>query len=103
VRESLSDQQAATLYDIRHAGAIGIWRGRYDVGGVGALAPQPKGRRPMPHKYHPAPIPKDMTEDELRKENANLRAELGYLKKLEASIQAEKTEALVKKRKWSKD
>jgi transposase len=50
-RESLSDQQAATLYDIRHAGAIGIWRGRYDVGGVGALAPQPKGRRPMPHKY----------------------------------------------------
>ncbi|CAB3839425.1 hypothetical protein LMG26854_02360 [Achromobacter aegrifaciens] len=57
----------------------------------------------MPHKYHPAPIPKDMTEDELRKENANLRAELGYLKKLEASIQAEKTEALVKKRKWSKD
>lgn len=53
----------------------------------------------MPHKYPPAPTPKDMTEDELRKENAYLRAELDYLKKLEALIQAEKTEALVKKRK----
>lgn len=102
-REGLSDQQAAALYDIRNAGAIGIWRGQYDVGGVGALAPHPKGRRPMPHKYPPAPVPKDMTEDELRKENAYLRAELDYLKKLEALIQAEKTEALVKKRKWSKD
>ncbi|CAB3715425.1 Uncharacterised protein [Achromobacter spanius] len=57
----------------------------------------------MPHKYPPAPTPKDMTEDELRKENAYLRAELDYLKKLKALIQAERTEALVKKRKWSKD
>ena len=57
----------------------------------------------MPHKYPPAPPPKDMTEEELRKENAYLRAELDYLKKLKALIQAERTEALVKKRKWSKD
>lgn len=34
----------------------------------------------MPHKYPPAPPPKDMTEEELRKENAYLRAELDYLK-----------------------
>ncbi|MGE8626730.1 IS3 family transposase [Achromobacter denitrificans] len=90
-RESLSDQQAAALYDIRNAGAIGIWRGQYDVGGVGALAPHPKGRRPMPHKYPPAPPAKDMTMEELQKELAYLRAENDYLKKLEALIQAEKT------------
>ncbi|WP_425536123.1 IS3 family transposase [Achromobacter denitrificans] len=92
-RESLSDQQAAALYDIRNAGAIGIWRGQYDVGGVGALAPHPKGRRPMPHKYPPAPPAKDMTMEELQKELAYLRAENDYLKKLEALIQAEKRSA----------
>lgn len=57
----------------------------------------------MPHKYPPAPPAKDMTMEELQKELAYLRAENDYLKKLEALIQAEKTEALVKKRKWSKD
>ena len=57
----------------------------------------------MPHKYPPEPVPKDMTEEELREEVANLRAELDYLKKLDALIEAEKTQALVGKRKWSKD
>ena len=56
----------------------------------------------MPHKYPPEPTAKDMTEKQLREENAYLRAELDYLKKLDALIQAERTEALVKKRKWSK-
>lgn len=102
-RENLSDQQATALYDLRNADSIRIWRDQYHAGGIGALAPQRRGRRPMPHKYPPAPIPKDMTEEELRKENAYLRAELDYLKKLKALIQAERTEALVKKRKWSKD
>ncbi len=58
-RDDLSDRQAAARYDIRHAGSIHLWRGQYDAGGVGALAPTPK----------------DMTEGELRKENAYLRAQ----------------------------
>ncbi|VGO07892.1 hypothetical protein AMB3_3756 [plant metagenome] len=57
----------------------------------------------MPHKYPPAPIPKDMTAEQMREELAYLRAENDYLKKLKALIEAERTEALVKKRKWSKD
>lgn len=57
----------------------------------------------MPHKHAPEPIPKDMTPEQMREELAYLRAELDYLKKLDALIQAERTEALVKKRKWSKD
>lgn len=102
-RDGLSDRQAAALYDIRHAGSIGIWRAQYDAGGVGALASQPRRRRTMPHKYPPAPVSKDMTVEQMQEELAYLRAENDYLKKLKALIQAERTEALVKKRKWSKD
>ncbi|VFR43803.1 hypothetical protein BER2_0534 [plant metagenome] len=57
----------------------------------------------MPHKYPPAPIPTDMTAEQMREELAYLRAENDYLKKLKALIEAERTEALVKKRKLSKD
>lgn len=102
-REGLSDREAVAIYNLRNSGIIGQWRRRYDSGGVGALTPKRQGRSTMPHK-HPAELaPKDMTEKQLREEVAYLRAENDYLKKLDALIQAEKTEALVKKRKWSKD
>lgn len=100
--EGISDQQAAARYDIRHASVIGLWRNQYDSGGLAALEPRRRGKPPMPHKYPPTPTPKDMTVEQLIEENAYLRAELDYLKKLDALAQAEKTEALVKKRKWSK-
>ena len=102
-REGLSDTQAVAIYNLRNAGIIGQWRRQYDAGGLGALAPKRRGRPPMPHKHPPELAPKDMTAEQLREENAYLRAELDYLKKLDALIQAERTEALVKKRKWSKD
>ena len=57
----------------------------------------------MPHTHPPELAPKDMTEQQLREEVAYLRAELDYLKKLDALIQTERTEALVKKRKRFKD
>lgn len=57
----------------------------------------------MPYKHPPQPVPKDLTVEQLQEEIAFLRAENDYLKKLDALIQAERTEALVKKRKWSKD
>lgn len=102
-REGLSDREVATVYDIRCASSIGRWRAQYDEHGVGALTPKPKGRRPMPHKHPPEPVSKDMTIEELQKELAYLRAENDYLKKMKALIEAEKTKALVGKRKWSKD
>ena len=102
-RDNLSDRQAVAIYDLRDAGVIGRWRSQYDEGGLGALEPRRRGRPAMPHKHPPELAPKDMTEKQLREENAYLRAELDYLKKLDALIQAERTEALVKKRKWSKD
>lgn len=102
-RENLSDRQAVAIYNLRNAGIVSQWRQRYDAGGMCALMPTPQGRSTMPHKHPAAPIPKDMTEKQLREEIAYLRAENDYLKKLDALIQAERTEALVKKRKWSKD
>lgn len=101
--EGLSDKQAVAIHNLRNAGVIGQWRRQYDEGGMGALEPRRKGRPAMPHKYPPVPAPKDMTVEQLLEENAYLRAELDYLKKVDALVQAEKTEALVKKRKWSKN
>ncbi|WP_454695976.1 IS3 family transposase [Achromobacter aegrifaciens] len=83
-REGLSDRQALTIYNLRDASIIGRWRRRYDAGGVGALTPKRQGRSAMPHKHPPAPVSKDMTEKQLREENAYLRAENDYLKKLDA-------------------
>jgi transposase len=102
-RQGLSDTQAAARYGIRSVGHIGIWRRQYDVGGVDALESRRKGRPFMPHKHPPQPIPKDMTLEQMQEELAYLRAENDYLKKLKALAQAERTEALAKKRKWSKD
>lgn len=102
-RDGLSDREVAGLYDIRGAGSIGRWRAQYDEHGMGALKPRPKGRRPMQHKPPPEPVSEKMTLEELQKELAYLRAENDYLKKMKALIEAEKTKALVGKRKWSKD
>ena len=101
-REGLSDIQAATLLGVRSSGHIAKWRAQYDAGGIEALARKRPGAS-MPHKYPPEPVSKDMTKEELLEEVANLRAELDYLKKLDALIEAEKTKVLVGKRKWSKD
>jgi transposase len=105
--EGLSDRQLATLYDIRSTGHIGKWRSQYDAGGVSALEPQRRGRRPMPAPKDPPDPPHEPDEKrphkELLEELAYLRAENAYLKKVKALIEAERTEALKKRRKSSKD
>jgi len=99
--EGLSDRQAAALYDIRSAGAIGKWRCQYDGGGLGALGLRRKERPAMAPKPPPkAQPPHDSrTHKELLDELAYLRAENAYLKKLKALSDAERSAALVKKRK----
>lgn len=105
-RDGLSDRQVAALYDIRSVGDIERWRRQYDEGGLGALAPRRKGRPAMPYK-HPSELThrpdEQRTQEELLQELAYLRAENAYLKKLKALIDAERTQAPVKKRNWSKD
>ena len=102
-REGLSDRQAVTIYNLRNAGAINQWRSLYDAGGMGALAPKHRVRARMPDKPSPELSPRDMTEKQLREEVAYLRAELDYLKKLDALIQTERAQTLAKKRRSSRD
>lgn len=85
-RDGLSRRQAEALFDIRESGVIGRWVQQYHSGGLTALEPKRKGRRPMTKKPpSPSPPPDDeRTHEELLKELASLRAENAYLKKLDA-------------------
>lgn len=101
-REELSARQAIVLFDIR--GGIGVvraWERLYHEGGLPALQPKPRGRRKMipskPSNLPPAPGTDSRSLEELRKENECLRAEVAYLKKLRALLQA-KERAAQKKR-----
>lgn len=104
--EELSRREVAALFDIRSGHkSLADWERRYHEGGLEALEPRPRGRpRKMagpPHKPD-APDASVMQDDrsleDLRRENAYLRAEVAYLKKLDALIQA-RQEAAQKKRK----
>jgi transposase len=103
-REELSYQQAAAVFDIRAHDAIAKWERQYHAGGIDALAPRPRGRRKkMTHPDHEKPTedsaPDERTREQLLKENEYLRAEVAYLKKLDALLQAKKQAAQKKKRK----
>lgn len=105
-RQGLSHREVAALFDIRGSGAIGVWERQYDAGGLEALTPRPRGRRPskMPQrtpKTKPSRSSGDLTRtrEELLEELDYLRMENAYLKKLDALVQASKTSAQPKKRK----
>lgn len=103
-RNKLSFNQTAAVFDIRSWANVGIWERQYHGGGLDALAPRPRGRvKKMPQSPPSKPVeltPDDQrTREQLLKENEYLRAELAYLKKLDALIQAEKRKAQLKKRK----
>lgn len=104
-REGLSRRQTAALFDIRERAAIGRWEEQYHTGGLTALEPRRKGRRPMPRKTPPPPPRADQerSHDELLEELAYLRAENAYLKKLEALIREERATMRSKKRTSSRD
>jgi transposase len=100
----LSYQQVAAVFDIRSPGCIAKWERQYHDGGMDALAPRPRGRpktmtRPAPEKPTEESAPDERTREQLLKENEYLRAEVAYLKKLDALLQAKKQGAQKKKRK----
>lgn len=103
-RDGLSYGQAAALFDIRSAGHVATWTRLYHDGGIDALSPRRRGRpRKMATSLPPKPTepeaPDERTREELLKENEYLRAEVAYLKKLDALLQAKKQAAQKKKRK----
>jgi transposase len=103
-QEDLPYRQVAAIFDIRSPGCIAQWERQYHDGGMDALAPRPRGRRktmtrPTPDKPTEDSAPDERTREQLLKENEYLRAEVAYLKKLDALLQAKKQAAQKKKRK----
>jgi transposase len=103
-RKELSYRQVAAVFDIRSPGCISQWERQYHEGGMDALAPRLRGRpktmtRPAPEKPTEDSTPDERTREQLLKENEYLRAEVAYLKKLDALLQAKKQGAQKKKRK----
>ncbi|WP_077184522.1 helix-turn-helix domain-containing protein, partial [Burkholderia cenocepacia] len=85
----VSSKEAAARFNIRNPSAVLEWARRYDDGGLTALAPRPKGRRPtaMPKTPPAQPLnPTDGTDtrtrEDLLQELNYLRMENAYLKKL---------------------
>ena len=104
-QEGLSCRQVLTLFDIRGgASVITRWERQYHEGGLEALKPKPIGR-PMKMRIpelskRQEPPEETRTLEQLRKENEYLRAEVAYLKKLDALVRA-KQQSAQKKRKPS--
>jgi transposase len=101
-REELSHRQAAILFNIRGGSTVGSWERLYHEGGLPALEPKSRGRpKTMPAPKLPQPLTPhaedSRTLDELRQENAYLRAEVAYLKKLKALRQAKEQTARKKR------
>lgn len=101
--DELSYGQVSALFDIRGAGCVAGWERLYHEGGLDALSPRRRGRpRKMATSLPPQPTepgtPDERSREELLKENEYLRAEVAYLKKLDALL-AKKQAAQKKKRK----
>jgi len=99
-QENLSQTQIQALLDIRGAGTVGRWQRQYHEGGFSALLPRPRMSTSKPAKPTPPESgPDARTREQLLKENEYLRAEVAYLKKLDALIRAEQRQTRRAKRK----
>ena len=99
-REQLSSRQVAAVYDIRNPNQVVVWRRNLQEGGLPALGSTKHGYPTMkPERRAPA-LPGTVTADSaqtLLEENKRLRAEVAYLKKLQALIRAKRSAAPTKR------
>jgi len=92
--ERLSFQQTCARFDLREVDSVARWQRQYHKGGIHALEPRSKGRRPSTTTMPATAItPSDQsaqddtrTREELLRELEYLRAENAYLKKLDALL-----------------
>lgn len=93
---SLSKGQTAAVFHIRRHATVGDWERAYRAGGLEALKPFRKGRSivlPAPEKPDIAKVEDARTREELLDEVLYLRAEVAYLKKLDALVRSRKQSA----------
>ncbi len=99
-REQLSSRQVAAVYDIRNPNQVVAWRRKLDEGGVEALGIREQEHSNMKKERRcPAPPSTAITDSAqaLREENERLRAEVAYLKKLQALIWSRRSAAPTKR------
>jgi transposase len=97
--EQLGYRQVIALFDLRVSTAVvSGWERRYHEGAQEALKPKQPVERPKrmkvsesAHSSLPAQSEERRTLEELRQENEYLRAEVAYLKKLDALVRAQKS------------
>ena len=98
---SLSKGQTATVFNIRRHATVGDWERAYQAGGLDALKPHRKRRPPMlPPQKKPeiAKVDDTRTREELLDELEYLRAEVAYLKKLDALVRSRKPSAAAQRK-----
>jgi transposase len=99
----LSLRQTAAHFNLGGWEAISQWQRRYDAEGVAAFAPsRSRGNATMqqPSNHKPKPVKdEDRTREDLIDELEDLRAEVAFLKKYNALVQAKEATAPQKKRK----
>lgn len=99
-REQLSSRQVAAIYDIRNPNQVVVWRRNLDQGRLQALQNEKEERPKMKPKRRGASPPNVVDNDAaqaLQQENARLRAEVAYLKKLQALIRSKRSAAPTKR------
>jgi transposase len=101
-REELSFTQTVHLFNLRGGGGVvSSWQRKYHEGGITALISKPRGR-PKQMKLPTSPNSSNVqpteakTLEELQRENDYLRAEVAYLKKLDALVRAKQQAAQTK-------
>ena len=88
----LSKGQAATAFNIRRHATVAEWERAYRQGGIEALKPRPIRRPEMqPEKNKPdgTETVDNRSREELLDELLHLRAEVAYLKKLDALVRSQ--------------
>ena len=102
-RERLSSRQVAAIYDIRNPNQVVVWRRAFDDGGVAAFEGSKKAHPMKADKPNPALPDTDSASSNraLREEVERLRAEVAYLKKLEALVRANRQAAQKERKPFS--
>lgn len=89
--QGLSFKSAAAQFNIPSSATVSVWQRLYNEGGLNALKPKPKGRRPMRKKMDYQALLKkpiaELSHEELLQRLEYAEIENAYLKKLEALAQ----------------
>ncbi len=99
-RDQLSSRQVAAVYDIRNPNQAVVWRRNLQEGGLPALGSKKQGHPTMKSERCSPALSDTATADSahaLLEENKRLRAEVAYLKKLQALIRAKRSAAPTKR------